>query len=265
MELLVGNLKHPSTYFDCEQKSREHMAQNIYDNTSFFAEYNKLPRSQEGLTKAPEWPDLRKMVGSVKGLKVLDLGCGYGWFCRWASENGAVQVTGFDISQRMLEKAEHDWLKDERIEYQRRNMDSLILEEERYDLVHSSLAFHYVSEIKPLFQKIYHSLRPGGRLVFSIEHPIFTAPLVPEYDHVTEKWSLSSYHDEGERTRHWLGEDVKKQHRTLTTYIEALLEPGFRLDAFKEWEPNEVELKTDWEIKAYRSVFLLMAATKPAK
>lgn len=241
------------------------MAQNIYDNKSFFAAYNKLPRSQEGLAGAPEWPDLRKMVGSVKGAKVLDLGCGYGWFCRWASENGATQIRGLDISQQMLEKAKRDWPADERIEYQVIDLDELDLVENRYGLVYSSLAFHYIKDIKALFRKIYNSLLPDGRLVFSIEHPLFTAPLTPEFDNVKRTWSLSSYQHEGERTRHWLGADVKKQHRMLTTYIEALLEPGFRLDAFKEWKPTEEQLKEhpDWVMEMHRPVFLLMAASKP--
>lgn len=241
------------------------MAQNIYDNASFFAEYNKLPRSQEGLAGAPEWPALQQIVGSVKKAKVLDLGCGYGWFCRWASESGAAEVSGVDISMQMLEKAEHDWPPDEKIKYLRIDLDELDPAEGRYDLVYSSLAFHYAKDIKSLFQKIYSSLRSGGRLVFSIEHPLFTAPLVPEFDNVRGKWSLNSYHNEGERMRYWLGENVKKQHRTLTTYVEALIEPGFRLDAFKEWKPSEEELKEhpDWEMEIHRPMFLLMAAAKP--
>ena len=65
------------------------MTQNIYDNDEFFAGYGQLPRSVEGLDGAPEWPALRAMLPDLHGLKVLDLGCGFGWFCRWAREQGA--------------------------------------------------------------------------------------------------------------------------------------------------------------------------------
>ena len=65
------------------------MAQNIYDNPEFFEGYSRLGRSVEGLAGAAEWPSLKAMLPDVRGLRVADLGCGYGWFCRWASEHGA--------------------------------------------------------------------------------------------------------------------------------------------------------------------------------
>ena len=58
------------------------MTQNIYDNESFFAVYSRLPRSVEGLDGAPEWPTLRAMLPEVSGRRAVDLGCGFGWFCR---------------------------------------------------------------------------------------------------------------------------------------------------------------------------------------
>ena len=44
------------------------------------------------------------------GSRVLDLGCGMGWFCRWAAENGAASVLGIDLSSNMLDRA-HAMLK----------------------------------------------------------------------------------------------------------------------------------------------------------
>src|ERR1700736_5436998 len=81
------------------------MAQNIYDDDRFFAEYSRLPRSVEGLAGAPEWPALRAMLPDLRGKSVVDLGCGFGWFCRWARENGAAHVLGIDVSEKMLERA----------------------------------------------------------------------------------------------------------------------------------------------------------------
>ena len=90
------------------------MPQNIYDNDAFFAGYATLRRSREGLNGAPEWPALRAMLPDVKGKRVLDLGCGYGWFCRFAQEQGAAEVMGVDVSEKMLararEAAQHEGL-----------------------------------------------------------------------------------------------------------------------------------------------------------
>ncbi|MGN6466729.1 MAG: SAM-dependent methyltransferase, partial [Rhizobiaceae bacterium] len=55
------------------------MAQNIYDDVGFFAGYSGLDRSVHGLAGAAEWPVLRSMLPDVNGLRVVDLGCGYGW------------------------------------------------------------------------------------------------------------------------------------------------------------------------------------------
>jgi hypothetical protein len=69
------------------------MTQNIYDNAAFFAAYSTFRRSVEGLDGAPEWASLRAMLPDVRGLRVLDLGCGFGWFCGWALAEGAVGAT----------------------------------------------------------------------------------------------------------------------------------------------------------------------------
>ena len=68
------------------------MAQNIYDDPEFFERYSRLDRSVEGLAGAPEWPALRALLPDLRGLRVVDLGCGFGWFCRWAREQGAARV-----------------------------------------------------------------------------------------------------------------------------------------------------------------------------
>ncbi|HEY2551597.1 MAG TPA: class I SAM-dependent methyltransferase, partial [Streptosporangiaceae bacterium] len=73
------------------------MTQNIYDNEKFFSGYSRLPRSVEGLDGAPEWPALRAMLPEVSGRRAVDLGCGFGWFCRWARQNGAASVLGLDV------------------------------------------------------------------------------------------------------------------------------------------------------------------------
>jgi len=81
------------------------MSQNIYDDPQFFAGYATLDRSVKGLDGAPEWPAIQDMLPSLAGLRVIDLGCGYGWFCRAARELGASDVTGVDISEKMLARA----------------------------------------------------------------------------------------------------------------------------------------------------------------
>src|SRR5215472_6239672 len=100
------------------------MTQNIYDKDEFFHAYSQLPRSQHGLQGAPEWPTLRAMLPNLSGLRILDLGCGYGWFCRWARANGAATVLGIDVSEKMLARARTD-TNDSAITYQREDLEKL--------------------------------------------------------------------------------------------------------------------------------------------
>ena len=78
---------------------------NEYDNEAFFTQYARMPRSQGGLEAAGEWHQLKKLFPPLKDQTVLDLGCGYGWHCRYALEQGASRVLGIDLSEKMLTKA----------------------------------------------------------------------------------------------------------------------------------------------------------------
>ena len=125
------------------------MTQNIYDDDSFFQAYSQLPRSRQGLQGAPEWPTLRAMLPDVRGRDVLDLGCGYGWFCRWAREQGAARVTGIDVSVMMLERA-RSMTNDPGIAYARQDLETIRLKTTTYALVYSSLTFHYLHDLEHL-------------------------------------------------------------------------------------------------------------------
>jgi SAM-dependent methyltransferase len=140
------------------------MTQNIYDDPQFFEGYGRLPRSVAGLDGAPEWPALRALLPDLHGRKVLDLGCGYGWFCRWARENGAVDILGIDVSEKMLARAAAT-TQDKAIRYQRADMEQLELPAAAFDLVYSSLALHYVKDLERLMAQVHRSLAPGGSLV----------------------------------------------------------------------------------------------------
>ena len=78
-----------------------------YDDEQFFQQYAQMERSREGLAGAGEWHQLKKLFPDVRGKCVLDLGCGYGWHCRYAADQGADQVLGIDISARMIGEAEN--------------------------------------------------------------------------------------------------------------------------------------------------------------
>ena len=139
--------------------------QNIYDDEEFFAGYSRLRRSVEGLDGAPEWPALRTLLPDLRGRRVVDLGCGFGWFCRWARRQGAADVLGIDVSEKMLARGRAA-TGDPAITYIRADLEHLELHAESFDVVYSSLALHYVEHLNGLMSQIYRTLVPGGAMVF---------------------------------------------------------------------------------------------------
>lgn len=224
------------------------MTQNIYDDPTFFEGYSRLNRSVQGLDGAPEWPALRALLPGLRGLRVLDLGCGYGWFCRWAAEQGAAAVEGVDVSVRMLERARamtQPSRSHADIAWRRADLETLDTPEAAFDVVYSSLAFHYVEHLAALLRTVHRALVPGGRLVFSIEHPIYMAPRAPDFcldDDNNKSWLLDSYQMEGPRVTNWLADGVVKQHRTLGTLVNTLIDCGFTLSRLIEWGPTQAQV-----------------------
>jgi SAM-dependent methyltransferase len=249
------------------------MSQNIYDTPIFFQNYSKLERSVRGLDGAPEWPSLRALLpAELGGLQVVDLGCGFGWFCRWASDHGAARVRGIDLSQSMLDRARAMTdAKYNGITYERADLDSFKADgsdHAAYDLVFSSLMLHYLVDLQGLVDQAFAMLKPGGHFVFSAEHPILTAPSKPGMvinpQTGRKYWPLDDYQREGLRVTNWLADGVKKQHRTVATYINILLSAGFELTAFEEWRPTAAELEAHpkWDDENIKPNFMLMRATK---
>ena len=89
---------------------------NQYDDPEFFNEYAKMSRSRFGLEGAGEWHQLEPLFPELCNKLVLDLGCGYGWHCKYAAEQGADAVFGIDKSARMIEEAKRR-NSDDTIEY----------------------------------------------------------------------------------------------------------------------------------------------------
>lgn len=242
------------------------MTQNIYDDATFFAGYSKLPRSVEGLEGAAEWSTLKAMLPAMAGLRVVDLGCGFGWFCRWAREAGATRVLGLDVSENMLARARAT-TPDKAITYERADLERPTLPAGAFDLAYSSLALHYIERLGPLLDIVHRALVPGGRLVFSIEHPLHTAPTRPRWveDSTGHKtWPLDRYLDEGPRRTDWLAKGVVKQHRILATYLNRLIASGFTLDRLEEWGPTNAQIAAhpEWKVERDRPPFLLVAARR---
>lgn len=243
------------------------MKQNIYDDPQFFDKYAELPRSKEGLSAANEWPEVKNLLPKLPGLRVLDLGCGYGWHCRYLKENGASSVVGIDLSEKMLEQARAQ-NNLEGIEYRQAAIEDISFQKNEFDLVFSSLAFHYVEDFSSICKTVYQVLKPGGHFVFSMEHPVFTSNEMQDWirneNGEVLHWPVDSYHSEGKRATKWLADNVIKYHHTFSSIMNALLNSGFKVTQVLEPTVSAETLKAhpEWSDENRRPMFLLVAAEK---
>lgn len=135
------------------------------------------------------------------------------------------------------------------------------------NVVLSSLAFHYVRDFHNLVSSISNWLTPGGNFVFSVEHPIFTSYGSQDWYYGENgeilHFPVDNYFYEGKREAVFLGEKVIKYHRTLTTYLNELLENGFVINKVIEPQPPENMMYLEgMKDEMRRPMMLLISATK---
>ena len=244
------------------------MKENHYDNAIFFEKYSQMDRSVKGLEGAGEWPALRALLPDLNGKKVLDLGCGYGWHCMYAAEQGAKEVVGIDLSEKMLAVAKQK-TKNSLVEYQHVAIEDYDGPAGYFDVVLSSLALHYVEFFDQVVQKVRTVLKEGGRFVFSVEHPVFTAYGSQDWYYDAQgkilHFPVDRYYYEGQRQACFLGEAVTKYHKTLTTYIDGLLTGGFALERLVEPKPPKEMLSLPgMKDEMRRPMMLIVSAQKLA-
>jgi SAM-dependent methyltransferase len=227
------------------------MKQNVYDNKTFSVAYDKMRKDDKGrnANDLVEIPNFRKLIPNVKEKKILDLGCGYGENDKYCRDLGAKEILGIDISEHMIKIAEKN-NADENIKYKVMAMEDISKIKEKFDIVISSLAFHYVKDYEKLIKDIYNLLNDNGILIFSIDHPLriaskFEPWMKKNYTEINGKWFLlvSDYNREGIREKEWNGVMVKKYHRNFSSLINGLVNSGFKIDKILEPIPDEESIK----------------------
>ena len=244
------------------------MKQNIYDDSKFFNEYQTMRESNINDNELIEIPTMKKMLPNLKDKTILDLGCGAGYMSRYFVENGASKVVACDISQNMIDLASKEDCKN--IDYKVLPMEDISSINEKFDIVFSSLAFHYIKDFDKLISDISKLLKPNGMLVFSQENPVATAIIHPQtkqkYVEIDEKryYLLSDYNNVGKRIIDWCDSEVIKYHRNFETIVNTLIKNNFEIKEIKEPSANEDAIKLMPKLKYQndRPYFLFVKAIK---
>lgn len=182
-----------------------------------------------------ERPATLSLMGDVRGRRVLDAGCGPGVYAEILVERGA-DVVGFDASKRMVGLAT-ERLRG-RAEFFRANLEDTWgwLDDGAFDLAVCALAMDYVRDWSGPLSEFRRVLRPGGRLVFSVEHPASTfvrhvyrgGGNYFETEAVGMEWT-------GFPGRVWM----PSYRRSLGNMVGSILGGGFELAGLVEPRPDE--------------------------
>ncbi len=234
----------------------------FYDRDAVFQAYLQRRHRVDNPNDTLEKPIILELLGDVAGLDVLDLGCGDAAWHSELLEKGARSYVGVDGSENMVARARSNVGNRATIEHS--NLQHWAYPENKFDRVTARLVFHYLPDLIPLFQNMHRTLRPGGQLAFSVEHPVITSFDRPGTG-VREDWTVDRYFETGARVTRWLGADVVKYHRTIEDHFSALQATGFEVVALRESRPveqNFVEPAT-FERRKRIPLFLFFGARRP--
>lgn len=118
-----------------------------------------------------EQPAMRKAIGEVRGKKIFEAGCGPGILAEYLVHEGA-KVVGFDVSPKMIELAKKR-VPDNATFFVADMARALPIDQSgQFDMVVASLSIDYVENWTIPLSEFYRLLKPKGKFIFTIQHPI---------------------------------------------------------------------------------------------
>ncbi|MFB9908635.1 class I SAM-dependent methyltransferase [Allokutzneria oryzae] len=177
------------------------------------------------------------LLGDVAGLDVLELGCGMAACARWLAAQGA-RATALDVSAGMLRHAARDNATTGiHVPLVQASGDALPFAAESFDIVCSAFGgVPFVADVGLLMREVARTLRPGGRWVFAVTHPMrWCFPDDPGPDGLTV---IQSYFDRSPYVEvDELGRATYvEHHRTLGDFVRAITGAGMALKDMVEPE-----------------------------
>ncbi|MFH8405056.1 class I SAM-dependent methyltransferase [Streptomyces sp. NPDC018019] len=201
---------------------------NDYDS---FAEAYSAEAENNLVTAYYARPAMSALAGDVSGRRILDAGCGSGPLSAALRDRGAI-VTGIDASTRMLELARRR-LGDDVALHAVDLRDRLPFADGAFDDVVASLVLHYLEDWGPTLAEIRRVLKPGGRLIASVDHPFVAYTIQeprPDYFATTSYTFDWTFNGQSFPMKFW--------RRPLHAMTDAFTTAGFRLAAISEPQPD---------------------------
>jgi len=225
-------------------------------------------------------PAFFQFLGSLRGKKVLDAGCGEGYNTRIMARMGA-KVTAVDISARLIDMAQREERRDPLgIQYLVTSFTDLsTFEDGSFDTVVSTMALDASPNLGKAIGEFFRVLRSGGELIFSIQHPCFVTKGLGWLKDETAKDSkltVSHYFDKRPQLEEWKFSYALPNtrpfvtpefYRTLSRIFKTLISAGFVLKDVEEPRPSPEACKKFPKMEKWRkhaALFLYIRCQKPS-
>lgn len=176
-----------------------------------------------------ERPAMLALAGEVRGRRVLDAGCGSGPLAAELVRRGAV-VTGLDASPAMVELARRR-LGDDVPLHVADLARPLPFADDSFDDVVASLVLHYLEDWSGPLAELRRVLRPGGRLLVSVNHPTVRFVNSPDEDYFATRQYTEALELDGRPT------ELTFWHRPLRAMTRAFTDAGFTISVIEEPGP----------------------------
>lgn len=207
------------------------------------------------------------LLGNFKNKKILEVGSGAGQNSIFLAKKGA-RVTALDFSQEQIKHGKHlAEIEKIKIEYIQGDFEKLnnYFKINSFDIVVSAFALQYCQTIKSLnsvMKQIFDISKPGGLLVFSVDHPVRDHG----YWNKKDQFILDNYFDRNRKTWSYdfpedeISATMSGSFKTISDYLMAVIKAGFILNNFIETEPIAHESTNNF---ATKSRYLSMPTKNP--
>jgi ubiquinone/menaquinone biosynthesis C-methylase UbiE len=235
--------------------------------------YDEVVSDEDSYQKKVILPNILRIVSPKKGLKVLDLACGQGFFSHEMVKAGA-EVVGVDISKELIAKAAGKKISGERVVgakhasesesfFSAAATDLSVLGEKKFDVVFSILAIQNIENISKTFKEVSRVLTLAGKLVIVLNHPTFRIPKKSswgfddaykvQYRRIDEYLSESRADIDMNPAEKEKSKTTISFHRPLQVYSKTLANAGFAISRIEEWISHKESQKGPRQIAEDRS------------
>lgn len=178
-----------------------------------------------------EQPGMRKAIGGVKGKKILEAGCGPGILAEYLVHEGA-KVVGFDVSPKMVELAKIRVPQNAVFFVADMAMELPLVEKEQFDMAVASLSIDYIKDWSKPLSEFYRLLKPKGKLVFTIQHPLGSWNWYKPVSAFGVQYVEAQWKDFSEKPV-----VMPDYYRSFSEVINPIIEAGFRILKVEDLKP----------------------------